>query len=343
MAQSPRLPEIDGAAAVCCEDCAARAGDSAIALGQRFRMASTAGEGGLWSNPLADLPASGPAPVTWSFGFVPNITASRDVTDGSVKQTGPPAGPSPTTPRASGSGSPQQRRADPGSNTHQQTTQRQTMNAVYSSPTAAPAWRLSLALLLAGAVQCTALADINIPSDGSDGSLVVDSDTVIDLGEAATGAWNVNNSANAGKGIYDPEKWAVVFKYSSVTVSQGATVTFKSHPSRAPVVWLVQGDATITGRVSLDGQGGQTPPKLAEPGPGAWLGGMGFFTSDLTGSAGFGPGGGRPAGRAGGGSHGTPGLGHGGDYGPLEPAPTYGNPSGLPLLGGSGGGGEYRL
>ena len=102
-------------------------------------------------------------------------------------------------------------------------------------------------------------ANINIPSDGSDGNLIVTANTVIDLSEAVSGTWDANNTANAGKGIYDPAKWAVVFKYRSVSVAAGATVTFKNHATRAPVVWLVQGDVTINGTVSLDRQGGFPP------------------------------------------------------------------------------------
>ncbi len=86
----------------------------------------------------------------------------------------------------------------------------------------------ALALLLLGALHGQAV--ITIPgADGSDGALNVTADTVIDLSQAVTGAWDANNTANAGKGIYDPSKWAVVFKYSSVTVATGKTVTFKNH------------------------------------------------------------------------------------------------------------------
>ncbi len=184
-------------------------------------------------------------------------------------------------------------------------------------------------------------ATLNIPSDGSDGALVITTDTVIDLGQAITGAWDANNTANAGKGIYDPAKWAVVFKYSSVTIQSGATVTFLNHPSRAPVVWLVQGDVTINGTVSLDGQDYTTPPALAEPGPGGFRGGSGNFTPGASEAAGFGPGGGRI--RVWNGVWGGREWARGaaGSYGSLgwSGLGQYGNPSLLPLIGGSGGGG----
>lgn len=184
----------------------------------------------------------------------------------------------------------------------------------------------------------TAKAALNIPSDGSDGALVITANTEIDLSQAITGKWDTNNAAHAGMGVYDPEKWAVVFKYSSVNIGAGATVTFKNHASRAPVVWLVQGNVTINGTVSLDGQAAAYAPWLAEPGPGGFRGGVGFSGEGAGASSGFGPGGSSatwdgPSStwRAYGGSYGSIGQ-HGGQ--------VYGNPSLLPLVGGSGGAGH---
>ena len=192
------------------------------------------------------------------------------------------------------------------------------------------------------AIMCgqAAMASINVPSDGSDGALVISANTVIDLSQAVNANWEANNSGgNAGKGVYDAAKWAVVFKYSSVTVNAGATLTFKNHASRAPVVWLVKGDVTINGTVSLDGQASVPPPALAEPGPGGFRGGAGNYAPGATDAAGFGPGGG--------------GVNIGDSYGPFGAAgsygsvgyggrPAYGNPSLIPLIGGSGGGGRER-
>ena len=158
----------------------------------------------------------------------------------------------------------------------------------------------------------SSLAQLNIPSDGSDGALVINSDTVIDLSQAVTGNWNDNNTAHSGNGIYDPNKWAVVFKYSSVNIS-GGTVSFANHPTHAPVVWLVSGDVTINGNVSLDG--GSVPLNYttpAEPGPGGFRGGT-------VGMYGFGPGGGYSG------------------YGYYTSTYSYGNPQIVPLIGGSGG------
>lgn len=164
-------------------------------------------------------------------------------------------------------------------------------------------------------------------ADGSDGVLNITSNTVIDLGQAVGGTWNQNNAANAGKGVYDPAKWAVVFKYSSVNVATGATLTFVNHASRAPVVWLVNGDVTIAGTVSLNGKNWVTAPSLAEPGPGGFRGGIGYFSAGVGDAAGFGVGGGLRQAR-------------GGEYG--AGTNPYGNPSLIPLIGGAGGSGAAR-
>lgn len=194
------------------------------------------------------------------------------------------------------------------------------------------AWAVSLVSTYAGLV---------IPSDGSDGALVITNNAVIDLSQAVTGRWDSNNQANAGQGIYDPNKWAVVFKYSQITIEEGATVTFKNHSSRAPVVWLVQGDVTINGVVKLDGEDGQAPPGIANAGPGGFRGGSGFYAFGAGASAGFGPGGGGGfGGTAFAGAANGAGASYasiGGTPGGVNTAGVYGNPSLLPLIGGSGG------
>jgi hypothetical protein len=199
-----------------------------------------------------------------------------------------------------------------------------------------------------------ALAQVTIPDSfgvrnpnrGSDEILNVTTNTVIDLGLASTGAWDAPG-AIAGRGVYDPSKWAVVFKYQKVTVANGATVTFTNHPSGAPVVWLVDGDAvgdgdvTISGAVSLDGssytlgwQGANTG--FAPAGPGGFNSGFHLYTAGQAGSGGFGPGGGRwngTNGSGGSGSHATAGT--------QSSGPIYwAHPDAmrcLPLVGGSGG------
>src|SRR5438128_1659826 len=47
-------------------------------------------------------------------------------------------------------------------------------------------------------------AQLTVPyANGSDGALVITTDTAIDLSQAVTGVWT-NTSGSPGKGIYDP-------------------------------------------------------------------------------------------------------------------------------------------
>lgn len=170
-----------------------------------------------------------------------------------------------------------------------------------------------LAALALVASVSSVFAQLIIPSDGSDGAFSPVANIEVDLSQAVTGTWS-DPSSIPSKGIYDAQKWAIVFKYASVNIPAGVTVTFKNHPSYAPVVWLVQGSVNITGTVSVNGRdgfigvGAQT---LAEPGPGGFRGGA----SGLSGS----------------------GLGLG--IGDGQYNVSYGNPVILPLIGGSGGAG----
>lgn len=175
---------------------------------------------------------------------------------------------------------------------------------------------IALATLLA----IPAHAAITVPgANGSDGALNINKNTVIDLSLASTGAWN-SSSPVSGNGVYDPEKWAVVFHYSGVNIS-GGTLRFLNNDTRAPVVWLVNGDVTISGTIDLkvDGAGNQ-------PGPGGFRSGHSNNGAEI----GFGPGGSLAPG--GGGSYATAGVGG-------TATALYGNERILPLIGGSGGSG----
>lgn len=198
---------------------------------------------------------------------------------------------------------------------------------------------LRLSLLLTG---CLAHAAITIPgitgtpAAGSDLAFNPANSLTVDLSLAPTAAWDAVAPA-PGNGVYDPEKWAVVFKYDSVNIPAGVTVTFKNNASRAPVVWLVSGDVTINGRVSLNGAEGNVAAIIA-PGPGGFRGGKGHSGVSPA-SSGFGPGGARP-----GRSHGLPvtegnGASHAARGGPFS-GPTYGDADVRLFLGGSGGGGR---
>lgn len=174
----------------------------------------------------------------------------------------------------------------------------------------------------------SAHAQLAIPSDGSDGDLNISSDTTIDLSQASTGAWN---SPGSGKGVYDANKWAVVFKYNSVNIAAGKTLSFKNNAQHAPVVWLVKGNVSIDGTLKLDGTG-------QEPGPGGFRGGYGAQGEPNRSGRGFGIGGGSYSqSQEWGNAYGSGEI-TGGSY-----ASVYGNAQILPLIGGSGGSGSHTF
>lgn len=206
------------------------------------------------------------------------------------------------------------------------------------------------------------LADIDVGSDGSDGALVA-TNTPINLAEAAEfcdcDGVDQGNDGNLiddpcrwdcpsplpGKGVYDAEQWAVVFKYNSVTVPAGVTASFLNHRSFAPVVWLVDGSVTITGVVNISGKRGHSytePRTLSEPGPGGFRGGRGADVGAAN-SCGMGPGAGIATSNSDGrgGSYAT--QGNGGQCNTGAAGPMYGNAANLPLIGGSGGAGGNGL
>jgi hypothetical protein len=162
-------------------------------------------------------------------------------------------------------------------------------------------------------------------SDGSDGVLAPIENLEIDLGPAQTGAWD---HPGQGNGVYDPQQWAVVFKYQRVEIPEGVSVRFRNHPSRAPVVWLVSGEVVINGTLDLNGAN-WNKRENSEPGPGGFRGGMAWQNNAAPASGGYGPGGAGTKGYSSG-NHATRGYGNQG--------PIYGNARLLPLIGGSGGG-----
>ncbi len=192
---------------------------------------------------------------------------------------------------------------------------------------------MKLKILLAAvvAVACaSAQAQINVSSDGIDGVLNPASSITI-------------NMADHPNGIY---------QYSSVTISNGVTVSFTPNANNTPVYWLVQSNVIINGTVNLSGQnanGGQG----GLGGPGGGAGGSGGSGNYPTASSGLGAGGGQGgyyinptnavlAGQA---SFGTVGS-QSGPSGPANyyqgqaaPGNVYGNNFLIPLMGGSGGGG----
>ena len=225
-------------------------------------------------------------------------------------------------------------------------------------------------LTMACMLVCSVCLALNIPgADGSDGILKITTADctngvyTIDLGRAATKQWDVKPT-RVGCGVYDPEKWAVVFKYSSVQIDEGCTLKFVNHPSNPPVYWLVSGDVTINGEINLDGDRGQDKGDAgvavcAKPGPGGFAGGLSMtYNCDANyffyGGGGYGPGGAISQLRRN--TSDTPMLtiihsvtGGGGSYATMgnsnynrnssEAGFLYGDDTLIPLIGGSGGAG----
>jgi len=182
-------------------------------------------------------------------------------------------------------------------------------------------------------------AEITLPADmdnpGVDGDLAYVRGSVlpttIDLDLAQQGVWN---GGSGGNGIYDPDKWAVVFKYSSVNIESGFKINFSNHRSRAPIVWIVSGDVVIDGEINLSGSSGRSGQTYPEPGPGGFRGGSNAQASAPL-SHGFGPGGGIGSGAS---TNADTAI-KGGCYKDTENCQSYGNDLILPLIGGSGGSG----
>ena len=198
--------------------------------------------------------------------------------------------------------------------------------------------RFWLVVLALSTTPQLASATLTLPlspaANGSDGVLNVSAaNLTIDLSQAVTGTWD-QAGAGDGKGVYDPAQWAVVFKYSSVNIASGRTVTFLNHPSGAPVVWLVKDTVRVVGTLDLNGANGVSTNSYSTPGPGGFAGGRGSWPGS-TGNAGLGPGGGGfPYGC---GSHAT--IGQNTHYTDEINGETYGSAQIFPLIGGSGGGG----
>ena len=164
-----------------------------------------------------------------------------------------------------------------------------------------------------------ARAQVNTGSDGSDGALIVTATTNIDMTGRPSG----------------------IYQYTSINITNGATVTFTPNANNTPVVWLVQSNVVISGTVNLSGASG-VGAVAGVGGPGGYRGGSGISP------VGQGPGGGSALVssnfsnvRSGNASYGTLGsisnlcsnVSNG------IPGSVYGNIYLIPLLGGSGGGG----
>jgi len=208
-----------------------------------------------------------------------------------------------------------------------------------------------------GLVWCAAVALTACPvwaqwesgSDGSDGAFAPGASVEVDLSLAASLCdcdadtqvddpcrWDCPSPVSS-RGVYDAEQFVIVYKYSTINVPAGVTVTFKNHPSNPPVVWLATGNVTLSGTVSVDGKEivGGPIPTFTQPGPGGYEGAQpghaGLAAGDAGRARGFGPGS-------------APDLSSNGYAAHASASPfvngsvTYGNSNAQPLTGGSGGG-----
>ncbi len=129
-----------------------------------------------------------------------------------------------------------------------------------------------------------------------------------------------------------------VFNFSTVNIPDGITLTFVRHAFNPPITFLTTGDIKITGTIDISGENGEDfkpvdsvdNAKGGNGGPGGFKGGNSGISllANTSGTAGQGPGGGRPGdggNRSGGGQY----------------AVSTDFISLIPILGGSGGGGGY--
>jgi len=194
--------------------------------------------------------------------------------------------------------------------------------------------KISSALLLVLAAPLASAA-FESGSDGSDGTLIVETDQSLQL---------------------PPDG---VFQFVNLEVRSGATLTFLANATNTPVFIVAQQDVVIDGTISVDGfdspdagQGqGLDGGEGGAGGPGAFAGGRGGIPSPIgslsrAGQRGFGPGGGA------GGLFNNPCTGGAGGYAstgvrrsctPDGGGSTYGINTLIPLIGGSGGGGGSVL
>jgi hypothetical protein len=190
---------------------------------------------------------------------------------------------------------------------------------------------------------------------------------------AASVAAGFNSGSTGADGAFNPTGNQTVvlppsgvLNYTSVNIPAGVTITFQKNAANTPVTILVSGDVTVAGTIDVSGKaagGDGTMGGIA--GPGGYDGGHGGLPADKSvwvtsgigptvGRAGIGPGGGAPGialanssvtygvivGSGSGGAFATsPASANPGNGCTYTPGTAYGNPTLLPLIGGSGGGG----
>ena len=131
-----------------------------------------------------------------------------------------------------------------------------------------------------------------------------------------------------------------VFNATTVSVAEGATLSFTRNDFNTPVFLLATGNVVISGTISVNGGTGSRVVG-GDPGPGGFAGGTPGSSGSSPGD-GRGPGGGLSGSNV---SNSTSGVGSG-SYGHVgtnststRKGATYGSPLLIPMIGGSGGGG----
>lgn len=133
-----------------------------------------------------------------------------------------------------------------------------------------------------------------------------------------------------------------IFHCTTITVAQGATLTFRKNALNTPVYLLATGNVSIAGTIDVSGGAG-AQGLAGEGGPGGFDGGAPAMNAESLPGDGFGPGAGRsglhdtgdPSKTAGGGAYSTKSP----EVGSRNSGERYGNAILIPLIGGSGGGG----
>src|SRR5438876_1171369 len=108
---------------------------------------------------------------------------------------------------------------------------------------------------------------------------------IFTLGSAASA--QVSSGSNGSDGAFNPTTNTVInmadhpdgiYQYTEANVPNGVTVRFIPNAANTPVVWLVQSNCTISGRIYLAGQlpdlNGLSRRGIGgDPGPGGYRGG----------------------------------------------------------------------
>lgn len=202
---------------------------------------------------------------------------------------------------------------------HHQAVQRKTRRPLFQKSMRRPLASITtLALLAVSPAPLYAQIDFSSGSDESFGPINVTEGTV-----------TLNPPADG------------IFNATTITVAQGATLTFTRNALNTPIFLLATGNIEIAGTIDVSGQNGtSSPPAGGQGAQGGFDGGGPGIGGDPPGD-GLGPGGGGAGTTSGSTSvlAGFGGYGTASPHGFTKDGQPYGGPLLVPLVGGSGGGG----